>query len=225
MAAKPSVRSSSRPRPAHLTSRRGFGCGNCTASSPQPLRCRVAPSGRAGSTRPRRLRLGVPGLRQLHLVLSAQKADLRAGLGSALWRTGGSGAAGRARGRFGSTGYAAATTHAHLAPRRRRARLWAARGPRATQTLRPVSSASGRGGPELQVRLSPGGICRLGVHAGDFKETIHNRPPRGHHCPVMGGGGWRAGLGGEGACSQPLDIRGPRPGDRATSTARQKNVP
>lgn len=178
MAAKPSVRSPSRPRPPHLTSRRGFGCGNCTASSPQPLRCRVAPSGRVGSTR---LRLGVPGLRQLHLGLSIQKAGLRAGLGSALWRTGGSGAAGRARGPSRSSSYAARTTHAHLAPRRRQARLCAARGPRATQTLRPVSSASGRSGPERQVCLSPAGICRLGGTRGrlqrDYPQPTSPRPP------------------------------------------------
>lgn len=89
------MRPASRPLPAHLDSERGSGHGNGTASSPHPLRSRAVPTGRAGSEQAAGLRLRIPELPRLHSGLPARRAGLRAGEGSALWRTGGSGAAKR----------------------------------------------------------------------------------------------------------------------------------
>ena len=81
---------------------------------------------------------------------------------------------------------AAGAAPAYPAPRLRLERLGAARGPEAAQALRPASSAPGTRGSDPEVRLSPGGVCRLvGTSRATSRRTVPNRPPRGRHCPAI----------------------------------------
>lgn len=91
-----------------------------------------------------------------------------------------------ARDELPHTRHAARATSAHLAPPRPRARFWAAMGPWAAQTL--CRSMSVRDDSEPKVRLSPGGICRLGgTSRATSWRTIPTDLPAAAAVPRSGG--------------------------------------